>query len=306
MISAIICTHNRYDVLPDAISSIERQTLSKDLYELIVVDNSTPGDTKETFLTKLAISCNAKYVIEDRPGLSNARNIGVQHSDANFVVFLDDDAIAQADWLQAALDRFLSDESIAVVGGPVEPIWPAERPKWLHEWQEGFLTILDRGQQARDLDANEWLAGTNIGFRKENLLQAGGFNSSIGRVGKLLLSNEELAVTHKIVELGKRAFYEPKMKLRHKVHLDRLNQSWFRRRAGWQAVSDMMSSSSVQSDVDGDIRKINEFIGSLPIRKRNLESLFLEAASREEFQKQLAAIEALTRIILLSESPWKQ
>jgi len=47
------------------------------------------------------------------------------------VAFLDDDPVADPDWAEAVLARFATDTSIGVLGGPVFPIWPGERPVWL-------------------------------------------------------------------------------------------------------------------------------------------------------------------------------
>lgn len=299
-ISAIICTYNRYNTILDTINSIEMQSLDYKDYELIIVDNTPPGEQKNNFETSLDIKCNAKYIAEDRPGLSLSRNIGTDIAEGKYVMFLDDDAVAPTNWLESALARFESDAKIAVIGGPVQPIWPCDKPEWLHEWLEGYLTIVDRGSEARDLFEGEWLAGTNIGFEKAVLQRAGGFDTTIGRTGKLLLSNEELAVSEKIRKLGYKIFYDPAVVMSHKVHLDRLDQKWFRKRACWQAVSNIMShsSSNLVYNPDEDLRKIRSFVHQLPIRDRKLDSLFIDTAKKQIFLQQLHAIEALVSLLL--------
>src|SRR6202035_1229933 len=91
-----------------------------------------------------------------------------------------------------------------------EPIWPDSAPTWLHKWQQGFLTIVDLGDDLRPLQDGEWLAGTNIAFQAAALKRAGGFSENLGRTGTSLLSNEELVVSRKIRDSRLQAYYHPR------------------------------------------------------------------------------------------------
>ncbi len=301
-ITAVICTYERYDVLVEALRSLEKQTLPKEQYELVVVDNSPSSEKKERFWEGLHLACECRAVLEDEPGLSRARNIGLDEARGRHIAFLDDDAVASPGWLEAAVTVLDERPKVGIVGGPVEPIWPERRPAWLHEWQEGYLTILDRGPDLRELGPAEWVAGTNMALRREVLQRAGGFDTAIGRIGRSLLSNEELALTKKLSALGYTSVYSPHMRVRHRVHADRLNQEWFVRRASWQAVSDLLSSAEAGSgDRSSDERTIERFFSSLPIRRRKFESFFAGSATKEEFQLRLSAVEALARLLLREE-----
>src|SRR5262245_25758108 len=97
-LSIIVCTYNRYDMLPNAITSLLGQQVAPDSLEIIVVDNSPDQTAALNFSTRLAYEPRIRYFIEPTPGLSNARNVGVGHSRSNLVAFLDDDAIAAPDW----------------------------------------------------------------------------------------------------------------------------------------------------------------------------------------------------------------
>src|ERR1700730_12170655 len=165
-LSVIICTHNRYDVLRDAIASVEAQECSADLFELIIVDNSTDLNAQKTFLQNLNISCQHRLIVEPIPGLSRARNIGVRAAAASIVAFMDDDAEATRNWVSQILEAMRTHPQAAIAGGPVRPIWISPRPAWLHKSLEGYFSIVDRGSQVRSLGEGEWLGGTNIWFRR--------------------------------------------------------------------------------------------------------------------------------------------
>ena len=56
-----------------------------------------------------------------------------------------------------------------------------------------------------------------------------------------MLSNEEIELCARIGRTGKIAVYAPDAVVEHVIHTERLTQSWFRRRAAWQAVSDVLA-----------------------------------------------------------------
>jgi glucosyl-dolichyl phosphate glucuronosyltransferase len=306
-ISVIICTFNRHELLLEAIMSIELQDLPHQEYELIIVDNSDDVEARELFREGLQISCAYRYVDEARPGLSRARNIGIEAAQAEFVAFMDDDAKASAGWLRHILDAFSSHEDAGVVGGPVRPIWTARRPAWLTPQLESYLTIIDRGEEVRNLPAAEWLSGTNIAFRTRAVVEAGLFSENLGRVGRLLLSNEELLVTKRIRDLGYRVVYDPKIEMHHRVHAERVSQSWLRRRVFWQVLSDLFVDDRIPpSTGEEDMRQILDFLMKLAPKHRGAMGLFLDTDDPQLLYAQTEAIGALARLLATDCTDWRR
>lgn len=297
-ISVVICTHNRYDVLPDALASMQEQSLAQPVVEVLVLDNSTDiARQSEFWAADGALAGNCRLIIDKVPGLSRARNRGVRGSSAPVVAFMDDDAIADRQWCEAIVEAFDQCPDAGIVGGPVDPIWPCSEPNWLHRWQRGFLTILNHGDERRPLKQGEWLAGTNIAFLKEAIEAAGGFNEALGRVGGALLSNEELELAKKIAAAGRRSYYEPRAKMLHRVHADRVSQAWLRRRVCWQAVSDALTGATPE-EPDQSWSKISAYLMSQPPQSRSLASLFSDTPNSEAFYQQCQALEAFLRLSL--------
>jgi glucosyl-dolichyl phosphate glucuronosyltransferase len=170
---------------------------------------------------------------------------------APIIAYLDDDAIASPQWARAiiaAYEKFGKDA--AVVGGPVRPIWLKPRPEWFKQEFEGFFSIVDWGNECRELLPEEWLAGCNISFRRDVLLSVGGFSISLGRGGALsLLSNEEIFVLELIRASGGKVIYAPGVAVDHYVDASRVNPDWLKRRIAWQAVSDALSSPEMAIDL---------------------------------------------------------
>ncbi len=186
------------------------------------------------------------YVICTRicPGLSCARNIAVDAAATPYVAFMDDDEIADDDWLEQIVQCFSNSPSdIAAVGGPVAPIWEAPRPSWLHDKLLGYLGLLNHGDQLLEIGPSQWLIGGNIAYRRAALVAVGGFRPDLGRHGSVLIGNDELELQTRLCKAGHRMFYFPDIRVSHRVPAERLTQTWMRKRIFWQAVSDLMATT---------------------------------------------------------------
>lgn len=302
IISACICTYDRYDLLPKAVDSLLNQSLEKELYKIIIVDNSPDLEKAQNFSKKYQNFSNIIYIIEKEPGLSNARNVALNICETEYIAYMDDDAIATFDWLKNLLYGFETfSPDVAVVGGKVEPIFEVEPPLWLHDSLLSFLSIVDWGGNARIAEPSEWFAGTNIAFHTKTLLELGGFNVKLGRIGSgaSLLSNEEIQVIKLIRSQNKKLVYVPEAAVKHLVESKRLTQEWFRKRVAWQAVSDFMSDfNTALNRVKNGWDWVMEYFFKLPPKLRNINSLYINTDSPELFRHQLDAIYLLTISLL--------
>ena len=115
-ISVIIVTFNRADMLAETLSSLTAQLRIPE--EVIVVDNNSTDTTKhvvESFSGRM----NIRYIFEGIQGTSTARNTGIKNASGDIIAFLDDDCLAQKEWLHYLERPFLRDHSIGVVGGEI-------------------------------------------------------------------------------------------------------------------------------------------------------------------------------------------
>ena len=244
MISVVICTHNRVDYLEASIRSVFEQEPPVPGTELIVVDNAS-GDGTAELLDRLASDApdwlRFRPIHESQLGLSFARNTGIEHAEGTVVAFLDDDAVAQAGWLEG-VDAGFQRERRYVVTGPIEPIWPTPPPWWLNQSVWSYYTVLDFGPDPCELHIDtHYFAGANLAFDAEALRSIDGFPTHLGRRGTMLLSNEDRDVVHQLAAAGGLLGYEPAARVRHHVHPDRMSLRWLFRRAFWQGVSDALA-----------------------------------------------------------------
>jgi len=237
-ISAIICTYNREQYLGSAIDSLLQQDFS--FYEVIVVDNGSSDRTREIVEERLA-QPQLHYVYEPVNGLSVARNTGASIARADILAYLDDDAIASPLWLKTIYDAYQSNEQLAVAGGKVTLLWPDGMmpPAWLSSNLAQNLGAYDLGDTLVYVKSPGWTPrGLNYSIRRTFLEKVGGFDTNLGRVGKNLLSNEELQMTELALQQGWQVAYLPDALVVHQVAPERLERSWFFRRSWWQGISE--------------------------------------------------------------------
>lgn len=237
-IAAIICTHNRDRYLGDAIDSLLDQDYQD--YEVLVVDNGSTDNTREVVQSRLPHP-RLNYVYEPILGLSVARNTGARETTAPILAYLDDDAIASPQWLRILVEAYNHNEKLAIAGGKVTLIWPNNitPPSWISEDLAGGLGAYDLGESMVLItDARLTPRGLNYSMRRAFLEQIGGFDANLGRVGKKLLSNEELYTTELALAQGWQVAYLPDALAAHNVAPERLKREWFLRRSWWQGVSE--------------------------------------------------------------------
>lgn len=301
-ISAVICTYNRYNVLEKAIKSLEKQTLTASDFEILIIDNSPDFIVSEEVKKTYEHIENLKYIIEKTPGLSNARNVATELSKSDFIAFLDDDAIATPQWLEKILEAIETfGDKVDVIGGRIDPIWEKLRPNWLGDELLGNVSVVNWGGSCRVATEDEWFAGANITFRVKALKEHGGFATNLGRKGSgaALLSNEESDLIDKIRASGRKLVYQPDAKVDHLVEEKRLNRSWFRRRASWQAVSDFLMKPDEQVKyLSNDWENLISYVNSMEPQNRNIRALQFATDDPGVFHWQLSAIYTITRLSL--------
>lgn len=237
-ISAIICTHNREEYLGSAIDSLLEQDFYS--YEVIVVDNACNDRTREIVAERLS-NPRLNYVYEPILGLSVARNTGAKEALAPLLAYIDDDAVASPSWLKAIYNAFSNNEKLVIAGGKVTLLLPngITLPPWLSPEQRATLGAYDLGETIVKIN-NPQLSprGLNYSLRRTFLEEIGGFNVKLGRIGKKMLSNEELHMTQMALQAGWQVAYLPDAVVAHNVAPERLEPLWFLNRGWWQGVSE--------------------------------------------------------------------
>jgi glycosyltransferase involved in cell wall biosynthesis len=189
-ISVVVCTHTprRLALLRECLESLTAG--SQRPAEVIVVVDSNPA-----LLQRLRAGDFAGVVVlpSDGSGVSMARNTGIAAARGEVVAFIDDDAVADPDWLRA-IGRPFADPSVVAVGGRILPRWEVPNRTLPDEllWVVGCTYA---GHPVRPQPVTRPIA-CNMAARRDALVAAGGFPREFGPSGPVAKShsNEEIAL----------------------------------------------------------------------------------------------------------------
>jgi len=224
--------------LMDCIESLHRQSRCPD--EIILILYPCP-DLVELCESKLPK--DVKIVVSEKRGLANARNLGVRCAKGDIVTFIDDDAIADRDWLRNHMKNY-DDPNVVGVGGYARPIWENGRPEWFPEELDWTVGCSYKGLPEHKTDVRNPI-GCNMSFRRSVFQKVGYFRSDVGRFGKLLLAGEEAELSIRILRMmsGCKIMYEPSALIYHRVGENRGKFGYLLKRSFYEGVSKALIAS---------------------------------------------------------------
>lgn len=211
MISVIVCTYNRPELLKSCVDSLLAQCFDKEKYEIIIVDNGTSEETGALISSLYAGEAVIRYLREKRPGLSIARNSGWRAARGDHVAFLDDDAMASSDWL-FCIEEVSRRWDADMIGGPIYPYYTTEKPAWFKDEYE-IRVHQDHSGWMKD----GFISGSNMVFKKKVLDELSGFDENYGMRGPYQAYGDETELLVRARRRGKRLYYSQKMMVRHHV-----------------------------------------------------------------------------------------
>jgi glucosyl-dolichyl phosphate glucuronosyltransferase len=243
-ISVVICTFHRPQYLKKVLTSLSCQTLEKTDYEIIVIDSGSSDETRGIVNS----SCGdiRKTVIQlGDTGLSDARNTGIRNSTGRIIAFLDDDALADPDWLEQILSVFDDGGTrVCACGGKLDLLWEQERPGWIHDRMLTYLGRFDLGVAGCPVPG---LIGVNMAFDRRVFDRIGFFDTDLGRIEGNLLSGDEVDFFSRMRRNSLMIWYHPKIHVLHHVPPERNTKGFFYQRYYWQGRSDAIQNKKEKS-----------------------------------------------------------
>lgn len=236
LISVVICTYNRERYLPQLFDSILKQTIKRSEFEVLLINNNSPGNTEELFNTfKIAHSdIQSFYFLEINQGLSFARNRGIKESKGKYITFLDDDAFIEANYLERITTGFQSNEGIEAIGGKILLHYETIIPKWENKYLNSLLGFYDKGNDSFIYNQahNDYPRGSNMAFTLALFDKVGNFDVKLGRVGGNLMGGEEKEIFDRIYSYRKDCtLYIPDAIVYHCVPLERTTKEFIIKQA---------------------------------------------------------------------------
>ena len=232
MITLIICTYNREKYIGPLLDSIAKNDYPTTDYEILLVDNNCTDNTRgicEQFAAAHP-KVTFRYVVETEQGLSAARNKGIREAQGDIIIYVDDDALVDTDYIRIYAEHFASYPETMAAGGPIEPLYETQEPKWMSPYTKALLTAwMNYGDKVREYPKGRYPGGGNAAYRKVVFDKVGIFNTELGRKGNLLLASEEKDIFDKMRALGMQVLYLPTPVLHHIIPQVKLEEDYFNR-----------------------------------------------------------------------------
>lgn len=241
VLSIIICTFNRADLLDLTLKNILNQTISNTDYEVIVVDNCSTDHTRKIVGTYNSSYSNLYYFYEKKQGLSVARNTGIRISQSNHLLFLDDDVTTSSNLLEAYLDEIQKkdNQDVACFGGKILINWEGGiKPDW---FPEKFLNLYGHFDFGNEVIEVPYAVGCNMLWRKDILNRLGGFDESLGRKGEVKLASEETVLINKAKKEGYKIKYIPDALVHHWTPFSRQKTGYLYNLCYYLGISEAIS-----------------------------------------------------------------
>jgi glucosyl-dolichyl phosphate glucuronosyltransferase len=217
-VTVIVPTRNRSSYLHDCLGSLARQR-SRRHFEVLVVDNGSSDETPDVVDRWCRQDPRFRAARESRPGLSRAKNAGVEQARGDILLFTDDDAIVEAGWIDSYLDLFVATGvEMVMAGGPVVPApddlggWP----RWFDEAGLLDLGLLDHGAE-RALRGFEYVWGGNMAIPASLFDRLGPWDETIGRQAEQRGTFEDAEYQDRIRAAGGTVWFCPGAVVRHRL-----------------------------------------------------------------------------------------
>ena len=243
-LSVCICTHNpRKDYLERTLESLARQTLPKNEWELLIIDNASSKPVKECI--SLDWHPHARHICEEKIGLTMARLRAIAETETPLLLFVDDDNVLSEDYLVNLLELQRKMPFIGCFGaGVLEPEYE-EQPR--EELQQlipmlALRTIsIDKWSNVAGDGITPWGAGLSvrrdIAIEYAKLVSDCSIRKALGRSGGALLSGEDDEISWVACTMGYGKGLFVSLRLKHLISSNRVKKTYLLKIAKGHAFS---------------------------------------------------------------------
>lgn len=281
LISVVICTYNRAELLGDCLDSLVRQ--DEGGFEIIVIDNNSTDDTPSVVENFTDRDVPVRYIFEPQQGLSPARNRGWREARGRYVAYLDDECRTTKDWI-GNMTASIQTHEPEMLGGPYDACFDGPPPDW---YRRPYFSTVWKGSRRRAIGPKEFLAGGNMVIRRDVFDRVDPFDPKLGMKGNTVAYAEETAFQSQLLKVMPDAqrIYDPSITVDHLVRDNKLGirdllvQCIAAGRSGWRmavATDDTLLEDKTQTR--GLSRNLAvtattlawQLLIGLPFRKRSL------------------------------------
>ncbi|MDY6855580.1 MAG: glycosyltransferase [Thermodesulfobacteriota bacterium] len=219
--SVIIPAFNASHTIERCLSSLTRQSVKKEDYEIIIVDDGSIDGTSD-----IVNQFPVKYLWQTNQGPASARNKGVKEAEGEIVLFTDADCVPQHNWIEEMVKFFDNLEVTAVKG-----VYKTSQKSLVARFAQ--IEFEERFEMLKKSDGIDMVDTYSAAYRKSIFLSLGGFDPSFP-----VANNEDTELSYRMSQAGYKMVFNPNAIVYHLNHPDSLikyarNKFW---RGYWRMV----------------------------------------------------------------------
>jgi glycosyltransferase involved in cell wall biosynthesis len=208
--SIIIPAYNAEKMLGRCLESLEKQTVSKQLYEILVVNDGSVDNT-----AKVAASYpGVKVINQKNQGPAAARNYGAKEALGRIILFTDADCVPNTDWLEQMTVPFEMDPTVVGVKGIYRTDQKSLAARFVQLEYEDKYRLLTRTKYIDFIDTY------SAAYKRDIFLFFGGFDLNFRRA-----ANEDVDLSYRISNKGHRMMFNPMAVVTH-IHPESIVSYW--------------------------------------------------------------------------------
>lgn len=199
MISVIIPGYNVSSYVSECLDALLEQTMPRDAYEIIYVDDASTDDSREVVAGYEAVHSLA---LPENRGQATARNLGLRKARGEIILFTDADCVPAHDWIEAMLRPF---DDLEVAG--TKGIYRTRQRSLIARFaQAEYETRYDIMRRAHTID---FIDTYSAGYRADVLRRHGGFDTAF-RI------DEDQELSFRLAEAGHKMVFNPEAVVYHR------------------------------------------------------------------------------------------
>ena len=232
MISVIICTHNPiiYN-LRRVLLGLQKQTLTTNQWELVIIDNGSNIPIEKRI--DLSWHPNAKIVCEENLGLVRARLKGISETTGSLLVFVDDDNILHADYLELAREIAIERPYLGAFGGTAIGEFETDPDRKVLPYLEMIaIRQIDKIAIGNFYEWKNTPAGAGLVIKREvadyyaNKLKVDKIRIELDRKGDSLMSSGDIDLSYTSIDIGYLNGLFPQLVLTHIIPTNRVSVNY--------------------------------------------------------------------------------
>ncbi len=231
MLTVLIATHNGAGTLPQVLDAYLGLTTPAGPWRLVIIDNASSDNTTEV-VKRFSDRLPLVPVRTEERGKNLALNRGLTLIEGDLVVFTDDDAVPDRNWLLALEAASLAQPAYDIFGGRIVPAWPESCPTWIPRLVNlcAAYGITPAGMTEGPIPAAAvW--GANMAVRHKVFSAGHRFNELVGPKAGHYIMGSEVDFNSRMEELGHKAWFVSGATVAHIIRPHQLERRWLIQRA---------------------------------------------------------------------------